>query len=262
VKKNNFKPLVSVIMNCHNGEKYLRKSLQSLILQNYKNWELIFWNNCSSDNSKKIFNSLKDSRFKYYENDKLKNLYDARNLATNKAKGKYICFLDTDDWWIKTKLEKQIKLFLSDKKINFVYSNFFQFYQNTKKSKVFYKNVLPQGIITQKLLDNYCIGVLTVMIKKKVFKDDIFDKFYNIIGDFEFFFRLSKKYKFRCVQEPLAYYRIHSNNYSKIKFNDHIKEYNYWLSRNRKIRENKKYSFNKIRIIKFKLKIKKFLKIF
>ena len=135
-------------MNCHNGEKYLRKSIQSLMLQNYKNWELIFWNNCSSDNSKKIFNSLKDNRFKYYENNKLKNLYDVRNLAVNKAKGKYICLLDTDDWWIKTKLEKQIKLFLDDKKLNFVYSNFFQFYQNTKKSKVFYKNVLPQGIIT------------------------------------------------------------------------------------------------------------------
>ena len=59
-------PLVSIIMNCHNGEKYLKKSLQSIKNQEYKNWELIFWDNKSSDKSKKIFSQFKDKRFKYF----------------------------------------------------------------------------------------------------------------------------------------------------------------------------------------------------
>ena len=60
------KKLVNIIVNCYNGEKYLKKNLESIQRQKYSNWELIFWDNQSSDNSKKIFDSFKDKRFKYY----------------------------------------------------------------------------------------------------------------------------------------------------------------------------------------------------
>ena len=53
-------PSVSIIMNCYNEEKYLNQSLNSILSQSYKNWELIFWNNLSRDNSKKILRSFKD----------------------------------------------------------------------------------------------------------------------------------------------------------------------------------------------------------
>ena len=55
--------LVSIVVNCYNGEKYLKKTLESIQAQKYKNWELIFWDNQSEDNSKKIFHSFKDTRF-------------------------------------------------------------------------------------------------------------------------------------------------------------------------------------------------------
>ena len=64
--KSKKKPEISIIMNCYNGEQYLRKSLLSIINQTYKNWELIFWDNCSTDQSKKIFKTFKDKRLKYY----------------------------------------------------------------------------------------------------------------------------------------------------------------------------------------------------
>ena len=63
MKKN---PLVSIIMNCHNGELFLEQSLKSVFLQSYKNWELIFWDNKSKDQSKKILIKFKDKRVKYY----------------------------------------------------------------------------------------------------------------------------------------------------------------------------------------------------
>ena len=66
--------LVSIVMNCHNGEKYLAESLESILSQSYKNWELIFFDNSSNDSSKDIFKSYNDNRFKYFYNKKKINL--------------------------------------------------------------------------------------------------------------------------------------------------------------------------------------------
>ena len=119
------KPLVSVIMNCYNGERYLKNSIQSVLNQDYKNWELIFWDNKSQDGSKKIFNGFKDKRLKYYRAKKFTNLYAARNLAIKKAKGDILTFLDVDDLWLSEKLSKQVFFFEKNKKAELVYSNYF-----------------------------------------------------------------------------------------------------------------------------------------
>ena len=63
--------LVSIIMNCHNGEKFLSEAIKSILKQSYKNWELIFWDNCSTDNSSLILKSFKDSRIKYFRSNLL-----------------------------------------------------------------------------------------------------------------------------------------------------------------------------------------------
>ena len=60
------KPLISVIINCHNGEKYLHSCIKSIINQSYKKWELIFFDNASIDNSAKIIRGYKDKRIKYF----------------------------------------------------------------------------------------------------------------------------------------------------------------------------------------------------
>ena len=120
VKNFSSQPLVSVIMNCYNGEKYLKKSIKSILKQSYKNWELIFFDNCSTDKSKYIFKSFKDKRIKYFKSKKKINLGLARKLALSKAKGYYIAFLDVDDLWEKNKLEFQLNLF-NDPKVGLVY---------------------------------------------------------------------------------------------------------------------------------------------
>ena len=251
-------PLVSIIMNSYNGEKYLLQTLKSIIGQTYKNWELIFYDNFSTDNSLKIIKKLNNKKIKYFYSKKHLKLYHARNEAIKRANGKYICFLDTDDWWSKSKLQKQIMLFLNDKKVKFVYSNYYLYFQKKRKKKIFSKNFLPEGYMTQKLLDNYCTGILTVMLKKEIFIKDIFNKSYNIIGDFEFFLRLSKKYKFKCIQQPLAYYRVHNDNYSRSNNNELIVELSTWLKIAKNRIDSKKYSFKKVKIIIFKHKLKQF----
>ena len=91
-------------MNCHNGEKYLKQGIESIFNQSYKNWELIFFDNQSTDNSAKILKSYKDSRIKYFKAKNFKNLGESRQRAYQKCKGDLIAFLDTDDIWFKKKL--------------------------------------------------------------------------------------------------------------------------------------------------------------
>ena len=86
-----------------------------------------------------------------------------------------------------------------------------------QKKKKLLPNKLYAGMITKELLKNYFIVILTVMVKKDIFKENRFDEIYNIIGDFDFFTRLSLKYPIYCIDEPLAYFRFHSSNYSTLK---------------------------------------------
>ena len=79
------KGLISIIMNCHNGETYLKEAIQSVLNQSYKNWELIFWDNNSTDKSAQIFQSFQDKRLKYFFTKKV-SLYVSRNAAIKKQK--------------------------------------------------------------------------------------------------------------------------------------------------------------------------------
>ena len=99
------KNLVSIIMTCHNGQRFLNEAVDSLIKQTHENWELIFYNNYSSDRSKNIILKYNDKRIRYFETDKILSLGDIRNRSILKVKGDYICFLDVDDLWKTIKLK-------------------------------------------------------------------------------------------------------------------------------------------------------------
>ena len=80
------KRLISIIINCYNGEKYLSQTLNSILSQKYKRYEVIFIDNCSTDSSAKIFKNINDKRFKYFKTLKKVKLYDGRNIALRKCK--------------------------------------------------------------------------------------------------------------------------------------------------------------------------------
>ena len=101
-------PLVSVIMNCYNGEKYLREAIDSIYAQTYTNWEIIFWDNVSTDSSADIAKTY-DKRLKYFRGKEYIPLGAARKKAIEKSSGEWIGFLDTDDLWFPNKLSMQLK---------------------------------------------------------------------------------------------------------------------------------------------------------
>ena len=104
-------PLVSILMNCYNGENYLQEAINSVLDQSYQNWELFFWDNRSTDRSADIFKEYKDLRLKYYLAPEHTDLGCGRAKAFQYLTGEFIAVLDTDDVWLPKKLEKQIPLF-------------------------------------------------------------------------------------------------------------------------------------------------------
>ena len=141
----NEKSLISIIMNCYNGETYLSESIKSVLSQTYKNWELIFWDNQSKDKSAEIFKSYKDIRLKYFYAQQHTTLYKARNLAIEKSKGDLIAFLDTDDLWEKDKLELQMHHF-NNSEVGLVFSNLWVLKKNFKNKKIYTKKNFQTGI--------------------------------------------------------------------------------------------------------------------
>jgi len=227
-------PLVSVIINCFNGEKYLQEAVDSVLSQTYTNWEIIFWNNQSTDSSAEIINSYKDSRIKYYYAPRHTKLYEARNLAIAQANGELFAFLDCDDFWYVDKLIKQVKLF-KDNEVGFTYTNLHIKNENTGSLKKCFKK-LESGYIYEKLIRKYNASFSTVIISKKFWSKmpAKFNKNYSIIGDYDFVLRLSKICKASSIIEPLSYYRIHTSNESKNrKQTNH--ELEDWLNRNAEI---------------------------
>ena len=249
--------LISIVVNCYNGEKYLKDCLKSIKSQTYKNWEVIFWDNLSNDKSKDLFLTFKEKRFKYFKAKKHTSLYEARNLAIKKCSGKIVTFLDTDDLWDRKKLSIQYKHFIKNK-CDISYTNLLMLNEQKKIKYVFRKDTLPKGKITQNLLDDYYVGIITVMIKKSILEKNKFNNKFQIIGDFDYFIRLSQYFKFCCIDKPLSTYRVHSSNLSSLKSKLYVEELKYWLKISTNLK--KKYNFFKIRKYIIILNIKNVLK--
>ena len=222
--------LVSIIMNCYNGEKYLREALESIIDQTYKNWELIFWDNLSTDNSANIVLSYNDHRIKYFCSKTHTLLYEARNLAIEESLGGYLAFLDVDDYWNSTKLEKQMLVFSKNSEVAIVYSNYY--FKNELKNtfKEVHKKKLPEGMIVDTLLRKNLMCLLTVVLNRKFINEHekVFDPRFHLVGDYTMAIKISAKYKVACVQQPLATYRWHGGNESISHHELCLKELERW----------------------------------
>ena len=116
-------PLISIITPLFNTEKYISKTIKSVINQTYQNWELIIIDDKSADRGKDIVrNFLDDKRIKLISSVKNKGPAKTRNLGLSIAKGRFVSFLDSDDIWFEKKLELQIKYLSNNSEISVCYS--------------------------------------------------------------------------------------------------------------------------------------------
>jgi glycosyltransferase involved in cell wall biosynthesis len=206
-------PTVSVIMNCLNGAKYLREAIDSIYAQTYKDWEIIFWDNASTDNSSDIAAGY-DKRLRYFRGEKTVPLYAARNCALRQARGKYIAFLDCDDMWLPQKLAWQIPLFESDNKVGLVYSNVEILETNGSSRKM--HGMLPSGKIFRQMLRHYNINIQTAVVSRAAIESlgEWFDDSLNLAGDTDLFLRIAHDWDAKYWPAVTARYREHSDNLS------------------------------------------------
>lgn len=206
------KNLVSIIMPSYNTANHISKSINSIIKQTYKNWELIIVDDCSIDNTDKIVAEfLNDKRIKYLKNKKNFGAAVSRNRALKEAKGKWIAFLDSDDLWKEEKLEKQID-FMEENNYDFSYTYYEEINENGEKL-----NVEIQGPkkITKFGMYNYCWpGCLTVMYNaEKIGLLQIEDIQKN--NDYAMWLKIIKKTNCYLYSYSLAFYRKRSGSISR-----------------------------------------------
>ncbi len=204
------KLLVSVIMNCLNGEKHLKEAINSVYAQTYPNWEIIFWDNASTDRSAEIAKSY-DARLKYFKEEETIPLGAARNKALEQTKGEFIAFLDCDDMWMPEKLEKQVGL-LEGGTYPLCYSGAFRINEtNNIINKYIPKN--ETGFILPALLKRYDINMQSVMMRRRIDGIDVsFRESFSFCPDFDLFIKTAAAYNIAVINEPLVKYRVSSNS--------------------------------------------------
>ena len=204
--------LVSIIMPAHNAEGFISQSIQSVLNQTYNNWELVITDDASTDRTVQVIQSFADPRIKLLQLPENKGAAIARNTAIEQARGDYLAFLDSDDFWHKDKLTRQIA-FMESQDILF--------------SSTEYGNVDPDGNLLSVTANHdqldyegllkYCPGNSTVVYNAKVL-----GKFYipdiKKRNDFVMWLRVIKKAKtLYGLKETLTYYRVRENSLSKNK---------------------------------------------
>lgn len=202
-------PTVSVIMNCYNSDTYLKQAIDSVYAQTFSDWEIIFWDNQSTDSSANIAQSY-DEKLRYFLSDMHTSLGAGRNAALTHIRGKYIAFLDCDDSLAPTRLAQQVAIMEANADIGLAYSNFYVL-KNEHIRKMFYAKQ-PEGYIFDKALAYYSVGIVTVLLRKDCLEklNPVFDEHLSLAEDFDTFMRILYYTKAAYIHEPLAYYRWHS----------------------------------------------------
>ena len=219
------KPLVSVIINCYNGEQFLKEAIDSVYAQTYPHWEIIFYDNNSTDQSANIAKAYGE-KIQYIKRDNTIALYAARNEAVTYAKGPLLAFLDCDDKWLTHKLATQVKLLAqSDKAL--CYGSVYCIQEN-KLTKKIVKDHGKKHI--SKLAASYDIIISSALIQKKIFTEHgvCFNKNLQYLGDYLLFMTVSYRFGVIATSDFLAYYRAHPQNLSsQMHYLDKVQEFTF-----------------------------------
>ena len=207
-------------MNCLNGERYLRQAIDSVFNQTYKDWEIIFWDNGSTDASAEIAKSYGE-RVRYFRSKETYTLGKARNLCMAESGAKYLAFLDCDDLWLPQKLEKQISLMENDPEVALAFSDAIYFNENGDLCQIYLKFKPPRGKIFRELFRKYFLCMASVVLRRSALQGFLwFDEKINLFEDACFFLRLAHRYKLDYCDEPLVKYRVRPDSGTIRDFGD------------------------------------------
>ena len=204
--------LVSIIMPSHNCGPFVEESIRSVQVQSYTDWELLFVDDCSTDNTVDLVSGIAkvDYRIRIFQNDCRCGAAISRNKALQKAKGRWIAFLDSDDLWECDKLERQIQ-FMLENNYTFSYTRYQEIDNYSKETGIF---VTGPNHITKWGMYAFCWpGCLTVMWDaEKIGQVQVADVEKN--NDYALWLRVIQRADCYLLDECLARYRRRSGSIS------------------------------------------------
>lgn len=200
-------PLVTIITPVYNGAATLAEAIQSVLDQTYTNWELLIVNDGSTDNSEEIVLSYKDDRIHYFKQGN-KGVSAARNVALDKMKGDYFCFLDADDLLSINSIESRLSVFNQNNKIEFVEGIVESFKKQTDEPvKTYYPDFKGNPFDELIQLSGKCFFGPTWMIKKINGKNYRFDENVTHGEDLLFYLSISTTGDYTSTNEVIYHYR-------------------------------------------------------
>ena len=209
-------PLVSIIVPCYNMENFITDTIMSVKRQTFLNWELLIVDDVSTDKTISVIEPFckEDPRIQLAIKEKHTGIASSRNLAINKAKGRFLAFLDADDVWHPEKLEQQLK-FMQEQKVGFCYSSYDLIDETGKPIE---KIIKTAGTLTHKdYLRNTIIGCSTVMVDTDIVGQVTVPDFRTSEDTATWLDILKKGFKAYAIKEPLTSYRIREKSASSNK---------------------------------------------
>ncbi|MBI4521254.1 MAG: glycosyltransferase [Gemmatimonadetes bacterium] len=224
-------PLVTVLMVCYNGTPYLRQALDSVRAQTFMDWELVFFDNGSTDESAAIATGL-DPRIRVVGSSTRVPLGLARSQAVAASRGRYVAFLDSDDQWRPDKLERQVRT-LSAGQAQLAYSDCYVVSGRGRVLGRYSQRAMPaDGYVLATLLDENFIPLVTVMVDRDLItKAGGFDPHLQVAADYDLWLRIASRAAIDYDPEPLASYRTHSRNLSsdfRTAYRENLRIYRSW----------------------------------
>ena len=209
-------PEVSIITPMYNSSKFLKETIESVLNQTFTDWEWLITDDCSKDNSVEIIENLKDSRIKLTIAEKNGGAGHARNISLRNATGKYITFLDADDFWEPIFLEEMIA-FMKAEKAELAYSNYARCDENLNPKIEDFK--ADKTVTFNNLLKTCRLSLLSSMYDSERVGKEYFPEG-SKREDHVMWLNLLKKIPVgKPLPKTMAKYRMHPNSISRKKTN-------------------------------------------
>ncbi|MBM9577296.1 glycosyltransferase [Leptospira sp. 201903070] len=210
-------PKVSIIIPTFNRATDLERALSSIFKQTFQDWEVLVVDNSSTDNTRAFIESLSDQRISFFEIQNHGVVALSRNVGIKNAKGVFLAFLDSDDWWRPDKLEKSVSI-LESKNFDLIYhdlyhvNSFNQFFHFRKEKT---RN-LEKPVFQDLILNGNGINNSSVVVRKSIV-DEVggLDEDPDLVAgeDFDLWIRVSRKTdRFYRIKECLGYYWVGGGN--------------------------------------------------
>jgi len=211
--------MVTVIMNVRNGASTLGEAVDSLMAQIFTDWELIVWDDCSTDDSAKIVAQYSDPRIRYFLSPEDTSLGEARECAIRQARGEWLAFLDQDDLWMPRKLEMQMSL--ANRDTGIIYGRTVRFYPDGFERDYDQTHefaTLPEGDIFTQLFTKGCFIAMSSAVFRRSAIEEIggIPEEIAIIPDYHLYAAVARCHPVRAVQEVVCRYRMHEANTSRL----------------------------------------------